>query len=973
VVRLYITTITMDKLRKKILKRIDLSYEEANKQYKIEQEVNLRTKDDDKIYTDNMYNDFTLESISKIEPEIKFCRTRDDNKLWKLFSVCTSSINVRGSIGRSINFFVIDKTSQKYLGIVRIGGDIRSMNIRDDYLDIHKHFTKLYDFQKDIDKNSKEIEKYNKIITDRTNSIVNIWCCVGLQPVAFNLNIGKLLASLCFSREVLQEYESKYGNKIGAIITHSINGKSIQYSALKYLNFIGYTKGKGTVKLTDEICNELYDLIKTELNIDISKTATRYSKFDKVKSALKYIGLSNDDITKILNHGKQRGVYCNLINNESKKYFSDESIELLEYNYEKIESVDDISNWWKHKWCIPRFKHLILTERLKYTYDLRTIQQKEKSEKNQSYIENKKDELGEVKYNEIQKDYIDNYRKLCEGEEIITNLDDVENITDLYLAGFIDGDGTIAFGNNHIYISIGQCDIRPLLSIQKKYGGMIKKKTTTLKNHREIYIYSLTDTERVTKLVENIINYSIIKKVRFSKALECLKTNNSKIFAKLGNELKNLQKSSAYLTEKNTNFSDEYIAGIVDSEGCIRKNCMYISQKHNQFLILLQKYLGYGTYGNKDVKLKIECWKKDTYKLLTRIKDKLIVKYEQCQAYLSNHEMELEKNINEEKYNKNLEIITDFKYINQAVNNKIIVNTKNKKLDCSNDREFEIVKKFGTDNHRFGQTNSIETRTKSSVSISLANRKFTDNDIDKIREMLSEGKSQINISDELKIHRDTISKVKNNLIFKTDEYTEENIQKIKKRLEDKDVLNIKKAELSDDAKKRNHIIASAVGKRTYTTESVIKLLEYKLNNILLSPEDISNNLNININKIQAKNLISGNCLLYEEEFPVNGYSYDKYIVLIENIKIGIQDTKYIARTIKNRKVSKIDIINVLKLKTTTNLTHQEIVDKIENINSTDQVRNILRNYTKLYECEFPFEYKNELFSYDDYIKLVELV
>jgi hypothetical protein len=960
----------MEKLRKDFLKTIDMTYDEANKLYKIEQEKKYRNKDDEKIYKKYAYNDFTIDSIQNIEPYIKFCDNRNDSKLWKLFAVCTSSINVRKSVGRSIKFFVIDKTSGKYLGIASIGGDLIEINIRDKYIDMYKYKQIIRDIPKE---NIEEINNYKNKITERVNSIVNIWCCVGLQPVAFNLNIGKLIASLCFSREVAQEYENKYGNKLGGIITHSINGRSAQYGSLKYLKFIGYTEGKGTVKVNDDLCHKLYNFLKEKLNIDITEECTRYSKFDKIRCALKHIDLSSSQINNILNHGNKRGVYFGYINNESKNYFKNID-ETLDYDYNDIETVENISNWWKDKWCIPRFNNLLINDRIKYEYDLRTIEQKERSEKWKEYVKSKKEELGENDYKQSKKDYIDNYRKLCEGEEILCNLEDINEISDKYIAAFIDGDGTISYGST-IYISIGQCDIRPLLSIQKKYGGMIRKRNNTLENHRIIYIYSLTDRERLKILIENIIKYSIVKKNRLKKALECINENISQKYKELGKELQVLQQTSVYLNKNNTKFSVKYLAGIIDAEGCIRHNCMYISQKHNQYLELLQDYLGCGNIGNQIIKVRLECWKKDTYKILKDVEKYLIVKYEQAQAFISNYEMEKNKNIDKTLFEKNLKIITDFKNVNQKINESLIQNVTQHKKDCSNDRTYEKNKKFGIENHRFGKENSIDTKAKASMNISIARRSFSDEDIDKIRVLLEEGKmTKGNIAEKMNIHRDNILKIERGLILKTTEYTEENIEKIKVKIENKNIKIKEEENLTAEQKKKLQVIRSAISNRKNKPIDFISIIKYKINNPIKSSMEIVEDFTyIIIQSHQVVNILNGKLPLYEMEFPLEDYTFEDYKNLL--IDVDKVQKKYgkIAIGIRGRKITPINIIKILQLKKNNmNFTYNKISNELTDV-SQDQVRYVISNKTKLYDCEFPINIDNNIMTYEDYNNLVNSI
>jgi hypothetical protein len=163
--------------------------------------------------------------LNEIDIIIDFIPLKDSKKLelWNYLRNKTSSIPQQKHMGRSLSFFIRDRKTTKILGISRIGSDIFQYEARDKFIG--------WDYE---------------MVRIKLPHIVNIWCCISMQPLGFNYNIGKLIASLCFSKEVLDEWEKRYKEKIAIITTFSIHGKSIQYDRLPCLQFVGFTKGNGT-------------------------------------------------------------------------------------------------------------------------------------------------------------------------------------------------------------------------------------------------------------------------------------------------------------------------------------------------------------------------------------------------------------------------------------------------------------------------------------------------------------------------------------------------------------------------------------------------------------------------------------------------------------------------------------------------------------------------------------------------------
>ena len=72
--------------------------------------------------------------------------------------------------------------------------------------------------------------------------------CIGstilpTQPLGYNYVGGKLLALLCLSDEVQNEWKRRYGQTLVGVTTTSLYGSFSQYNNLKYWNKRGKSSG----------------------------------------------------------------------------------------------------------------------------------------------------------------------------------------------------------------------------------------------------------------------------------------------------------------------------------------------------------------------------------------------------------------------------------------------------------------------------------------------------------------------------------------------------------------------------------------------------------------------------------------------------------------------------------------------------------------------------------------------------------
>jgi len=330
----------VEKLRNDLCTFFGTDYEKTIAKNKIDEAKNMVFLQDDKWYREKIFTEVNDEVLNNFDIELEFVENNHQHDLWQYFRIHTSSIKTSKNIGRNIRILVKHKQSGKYLGILALASDIKNCESRDKY-----------------------IGWTNNIKVKKLQYIMNISCCVGLQPIAFNYNIGKLLVGLCFSKEVLNYHKNKYGHDLACITTFSINGKSIQYDRIpQYLKHVGETKGNSfATTLPDELYKRC---LKYLHHIKDTRTLSWVNKLYKINKVMSYL-----DIEVNAASIRKRGVYIGFTSEESKSFMSSMTTR-FELDYSKIQDAKSIVAWWKRRWAHQRYEHLKATNRLRYSLEL---------------------------------------------------------------------------------------------------------------------------------------------------------------------------------------------------------------------------------------------------------------------------------------------------------------------------------------------------------------------------------------------------------------------------------------------------------------------------------------------------------------------------------------------------------------------------------------------------------------------------
>jgi hypothetical protein len=294
---------------------------------------------------------------SEIIPSLEVCETKEQFDLFRIYRYYWSS-PYSEYVGRRIKILVRDVAlpEKPIIGIIALGSSIIHIPERDAFIGW-----------------DKETRTRNIIYT------MDAYVVGALPPYSYLLG-GKLLSYLIASKEVREIFRNKYrhritsadkreANDLACIFTTSLYGKSSQYNRIKYknlllYNLIGYTKGYGTLHLSDETFGAMYKLLE-ENKISISN---RFGdgpswRMRVIRSAADIIGFNSD---LLLQHSFKRAIYLIPLAKNYIEFLNGTSNELDYYDF----SLKELTNFWRGRWYSkrksnPKIKEAVLGFRKK--------------------------------------------------------------------------------------------------------------------------------------------------------------------------------------------------------------------------------------------------------------------------------------------------------------------------------------------------------------------------------------------------------------------------------------------------------------------------------------------------------------------------------------------------------------------------------------------------------------------------------
>jgi len=468
-----------------------------------------------------------------------------------------------------------------------------------------------------------------------------------------------------------------------------------------------------------------------------------------------------------------------------------------------------------------------------------------------------------------------------------------------YLAGIIDGDGSIFCSSNYPYyckVSISQCDFLLIFILYKRFGGNIRKivKDGEKRNQYELSFFH----KECKEILEFIVDKLFLKKTQARTALENISilrhASNENILSEHSKTISNLNKNhQSTIIEGEMN--NKYVAGLFDSEGSYLDTELTITQRNSPSLLQnIIDFLGYGKIKRNDF-FYISS-KQNIYNFFERINKYLIVK-KQCQLtidYLNKKRVKFDPSCDpyRRKIHHNFDIPIDFiKNISYEKPSKTYQDNITLRNELSQ-------KKIGIKNPNFNKELSQEHCDKISRSTFGKHRAISDETIHQIL-LLKDSLSQIKICEKLHVERHHVSDVISGKLLPTDSATlVEDLAKLKEKKTQQSLL---KEKLEEKGIMVNSGVAGGISKRSIDGKYMAniwyfgKLRVDRKTNLVPLPftnsaskvaEYVSKKLTIEVTENMVKNIWNKKTKIYEidinSDFP---FTFQNYLDdIIENPK-----------------------------------------------------------------------------------------
>lgn len=326
-------------------------------------------------YTKNMFDDYSVEP-KDMEFEIEVI----EGSLFNPSTQIITSLPLESQIGRQIMMGIKEKTTNKYVGFIRVASPVLSIKPRNDFFG----------------------ETIRATAVNR--HMINGAIIVPVQPFGYNYLGGKLLALISCSHEIKNMLKEKYGDKIDTCFFETtslygdIKGMS-QYDGLKpYIRYQDMTESDLFLFPTEEV----YGPIRTKMRelygnpewggntVDPVPSGPKMREFNKAISVLKN-HLKHYDIdaynefhsftkTHMKAKTKKRYYYSNFgYDNVIEHVNSGGEIPLIEgQNFHK-HKLSHMIEWWKGK-AQKRYEKLVEENKLRHEMEIYTLERIENND-----------------------------------------------------------------------------------------------------------------------------------------------------------------------------------------------------------------------------------------------------------------------------------------------------------------------------------------------------------------------------------------------------------------------------------------------------------------------------------------------------------------------------------------------------------------------------------------------------------------
>ena len=266
---------------------------------------------------------------------------------WNTLRTFSSTMKNNSNIGRNLYYTVVDEVTEKNLGVICISSDFLDLTPRDKYIG----------WPKDI-----------KTTGNMINHTAIGSTIVPLQPLGYNYMGGKLLALLCLSDTVQNDWRNQYGDVLVGVTTTSLYGNTksnglSQYDGLEHWNKMGFSSGSVAFDPNRDILNRIYNWVKENHTRhyfewwEAKKPNGLPYKRDHKNRTL-HFAYSKMKIPKdLIKCAHQRGIYFSPLYNNTCEFLRKEiTADQLVKSFDTSEET--LANIWKTKYAKGRISML---------------------------------------------------------------------------------------------------------------------------------------------------------------------------------------------------------------------------------------------------------------------------------------------------------------------------------------------------------------------------------------------------------------------------------------------------------------------------------------------------------------------------------------------------------------------------------------------------------------------------------------